>query len=163
MDKKGIILQNIKLIDNRFYIDCDFVLGTRFDKPHIETINFIVDTGARYTCCYYRDLDRRLDEKLFEKQEHIDLGGFVEGLSVRFYRYHVALIKLGDNVNLKDKDIWITFDSRITDYTLGMDILKDVSFLFTQKSNSLILFQDYNEMTAYISFDKEQYSSESIK
>lgn len=156
-------MQNIKLIDNRFYIDCDFVLGTRFDKPRIETINFIVDTGARYTCCYYRDLDRRLDENLFEKQEHIDLGGFVEGLSVRFYKYHVALIKLGEYVNLKDKDIWITFDNRITDYTLGMDILKDVSFVFTQKSSSLLLFQDYDELSAYISFDKDRNCSKYIK
>lgn len=143
-------LHRIFLKGNRFGVECRLVIGTIYDKPKVKTVKFVVDTGALYTCCYYRALDNSLRESSFENKEYVDLGGFVDGSFVRFYKYHVASLTLGDSVHLLNQDIWITFDNRITDYTLGMDLLKEIAFLFHPESGQLMIFNTYDELSAYV-------------
>ena len=42
-----------------------------------------------------------------------------------FYRYSLKQFTIG-NINMGEQDIWISFDRRVTDIILGMDILKQV-------------------------------------
>ena len=51
--------------------------------------------------------------------------GIDNGVTVRFYKYHLRQFTIG-NINMKEQDIWITFDERITNIILGMDILKQI-------------------------------------
>lgn len=43
------------------------------------TERFIVDTGAAYTCCYYKVVNKKLKENMFRGCEFEKLGGIVNG------------------------------------------------------------------------------------
>ena len=53
---------------------------------------------------------------------------------------------MGEGVHLTDKDIWITFDNQITDYTLGMDLLNEIAFMYNPKCDQLMHFNTYEEL-----------------
>lgn len=136
--------------NKRFYITCNFVLGTRYDTAKIGRTEFIVDTGAKRTCCHYTGVDCLLEERSFKDMDCLYVGGFVDGAYIKFYKYHIPLFMLGEDISLRERDIWITFDNRLTDYVLGMDILENVSYLFNQLTGEMIFFQSYQELVAYI-------------
>ncbi len=56
------------------------------------------------------------------------ISGFVKGSVVTFYRIHLRQFTIG-NIDMGEQDIWITFDDRVTDAVLGMDILKQVMMI----------------------------------
>lgn len=95
--------------------------GTKF-------VDFLVDTGAKYTCAGYLSIDSTLKEDDFQDAEFKILGGIVEGYTIKFYKYSIRQFTIG-TINLGKRDIWITFDERVSDDVLGMDCLKDVFFL----------------------------------
>lgn len=51
------------------------------------------------------------------------LGGFVKGFPVKFYKSNLQQFTIG-NIDMGEQDLWITFDMRVTDTVLGMDILQ---------------------------------------
>lgn len=51
----------------------------------VQIIDFIVDTGAMFTCCNYTAFDKNLNEKDFMDNDVKLLGGFVKGAPVKFY------------------------------------------------------------------------------
>jgi len=108
---------NIK--DNRYQIQCVAV----FNK--IRAARFIVDTGAKFTCCHYTSIDINLCESKLASNEVKFIGGFVKGAPVKFYKCSLKQFTIG-NIDMGKQDIWITFDERVTDAVLGMDILKQV-------------------------------------
>lgn|GEM_PF-6219254 len=136
-------MYSTKLDKNRYNIICLAVLN------NISKLILCVDTGARYTCCSYNDIDEYLTEKDFEDSEFKILGGFVEGTTMKFYKYHLNQFTIG-NINLKEQDIWVTFDDRVSDAVLGMDILSQVTFLGIENTGKLIFFNGPDEMTGYI-------------
>lgn len=71
----------------------------------------------------------------------------VDGVSVRFYKHHLQQFTIG-NIDMGEQDIWITFDKRVTDIILGMDILKQV-IMITNPYDQKIYFckdaEDYRQ------------------
>lgn len=47
---------------------------------------------------------------------------------MKFYKYPLKQFAIG-NIDMGRRDIWLTFDERITDIILGMDILKQMMIL----------------------------------
>lgn len=128
----------------------------KHDKCRVECIvvtdniaveNFVVDTGAMYTCCNYWFVNDRLDEDSQKDNEIICIGGMVEGDKVRFYKYRLRQFTIG-NIDLGEQNIWITFDERVTEIILGMDLLKQI-IMITNPYNQQVYFckdcEDYNK------------------
>ena len=67
--------------DNRCLIRCLAVAN------EISANNFIVDTGAKITCCNSEFLDENIVENDVAECEVKILGGLVKGSTVKFYRY----------------------------------------------------------------------------
>ena len=100
---------------NRCRVECIIV------AEDIAVENFVVDTGAMYTCCNYLLVNDKLDETSLKDCETNCIGGLIEGDKVRFYKYALKQFTIG-NIDLGEQSIWITFDQRVTDIILGMDI-----------------------------------------
>lgn len=134
-------MYSTSLKDNRYLLQCIAV----FDK--VRAIKFTVDTGAKFTCCNYKYFDKNIDEKYFIGNEEKFLGGFVKGLPVKFYKCNLKQFTIG-NIDMGEQNIWITFDKRVTDTILGMDILQQVIFT-ANPYNKKIYFckdsDDYND------------------
>ena len=120
----------------------------------IALVDSIVDTGAIYTCYKAEQVDVRLREEQFAGSACQEIGGFVDGKhgrnTVKFYKYSVKQFTIG-TINMGERAIWITFDKRITDNVLGMDILQSISFMQEADERTLHFFQNKDEMKEYIS------------
>ena len=91
-------------------------------------VDFVVDTGAKYTCCNASSISGKLQEEQFKDADTKLLGGIIAGSALKVYKYHVEQFTIG-TIDLGSQNIWITFDKRATDDVLGMDILKQVYFM----------------------------------
>lgn len=111
-----------RLVDNRYYVPC--VVLTEVPIVH----SFIVDTGAKYTCCSYKSVDMKLREEDFVQAPKKVLGGIVSGAEIQFYAYKCRQFTIG-NISMGERILWITFDRLATDDVLGMDILQDITFI----------------------------------
>lgn len=69
----------------------------------------------------------------------------VNGVAVRFYKYHLKQFTIG-NIDMGAQEIWITFEERITDLILGMDILRQI----------IVIANPYNQKI-YFCKDQEDY------
>jgi len=110
----------------------------------IRTVKFIVDTGARFTCCHYSVLGLDLHEEVLTGTETKLLGGFVKGSPVKFYKYRLHQFTIG-TIDMGKQDMWITFDDRITDTVLGMDILQQVIFVSNTYNKKIYFCKDNND------------------
>ncbi|MBR1633781.1 MAG: hypothetical protein IJ682_01825 [Lachnospiraceae bacterium] len=124
-----------KLVENRLFVPCIVVT----DVPMIHT--FIMDTGAKYTCCSYKNINPVLTEAECSGLPTKVIGGFVGNAGVKFYHYPVKQFIIG-NIDLKSRKVWITFNQLATDDVLGVDLLQDVSFLYKRKSREIVFFDD---------------------
>ena len=119
----------------------------------IRLVDTIVDTGAKYTCYRARLIDSSLTEEQMIRNIHKDIGGFVDGErksnAVRFYQYCVKQFTIG-NIDLGKRNIWVTFDQRVKDNVLGMDILHSVNFMQYEDSDELLFFGSRTELRAYV-------------
>ena len=136
-------MYSTRLKDERFIVDSIAVLG----KARI--IQFVVDTGAMFTCCNYVSFDENLREEDFTGSEMKVLGGFVKGLNVRFYKSRLKQFTIG-NIDMGEQDIWITSDERVTDTVLGMDILKQITFTASSYDQKLSFYNDQEECRSQI-------------
>lgn len=136
-------MYSTRLDKSRYNIICLVILN------NISKLMLCVDTGAKYTCCSYNDIDETLLEKDFKNGDFKNLGGFVEGVTMKFYKYHLKQFTIG-NIDMKEQDIWVTFDNRVSDAVLGMDILSQVTFLNIEKSGKLIFFHSVDELHGYV-------------
>ena len=125
--------------NDRYTVKCLIV------SEYVTLEKFIVDTGARFSCCNHRIVGGKLREEQLAGCETKYIGGFVQGEAVRFYRYSLKQFTVG-NIDMGVRDIWITFDERVTDIILGMDILKQM----------IIVLNSYNRMI-YFCKDAEDY------
>ncbi len=109
-----------------------------------KVVDFVMDTGAKFTCCSYKSVNPALREEDFKSIDTKVIGGIVSGSTLRLYRYHVGQFTVG-TVDMGEQDIWITFDNRATDDVLGMDILQ-----------KLYLFQDKEKLEVRVSLDRDE-------
>lgn len=133
--------------DNRYQIQCIVV------SDKIRSAKFIVDTGAKFTCCHYTSIDWRLHEERLEGKELKLLGGFVKGSPVKFYRFGLSQFTIG-NIDMGKQDIWITFDERVTDTVLGMDILQQIIFIANPYNKKIYFCKDIDDHNKHFEFLK---------
>lgn len=120
MEVQSVYSTSIK--NDRSIIACLLVSRGKY----VTDEKFVIDTGAKYTCCRYTVVDKTLEEKKLRNFSDFRLiGGMVEGEYLKFYKYHLNQFTIG-NVDMGEQDIWIIFDDRITDIILGMDIPKQI-------------------------------------
>ena len=83
-------MYSTKLKDERFIVECITLL------KRVRVIQFVVDTGARFTCCNYKEL--------------------------------------------------ITFDKRVKETVLGMDILKQLTFVARADDQTIYFCKDKDDL-----------------
>lgn len=110
---------------------------------------FVVDTGAKYTCCNYRAIDETLQEDDIKSRNGCKcklLGGLIEGdrEPAEFYKYTLQQFTIG-NIDMKSQDVWITFDPRVNEKILGMDILRYVLALIYPEEDKIYFFENKDE------------------
>lgn len=130
-----------------------YVVTCILNQDGISLLDTIVDTGAMYTCYRADQVGEELSEDQFCDGESKSIGGFVDGQNVvnavKFYKYDVKQFAVG-TIDLGSTSIWITFDERVSDNVLGMDILNKVAFLQYDNSDELLLFADKAELQKYV-------------
>ena len=109
-------------------------------------VDFVIDTGAKYTCCSSMSLGVKLKEEQMADRESKLLGGMISGSTLRVYKYHVHQFTIG-TVDMGEQDIWITFDPRATDDVLGMDVLRTVFFLQNADKEELLFSKNIDELS----------------
>ncbi len=129
------LVYSTKLNNNRFVVRCIRV------ARDIKTIQFIIDTGAQLSCIHYSLMDNNLCEEDISSCETKIIRGVIEGESVKLYKYCLKQFTVG-NINMGEQDIWITFDKRVTDTVLGMDILQKVVFIVNSYDNKIYFCKD---------------------
>lgn len=131
-------MYSTSLKDERFIVDSITVL------KRMRIIQFVIDTGAVFTCCNYTSFDLELHEEDMVNTEIKFLGGFVRGLPVKFYRCKLKQFTIG-NIDMGEQDIWITFDERVTDTVLGMDILQQIIFTANPYNKKIYFCKDSDD------------------
>lgn len=123
------------MMNNRYIARC--IRASRA----IKFVDFIVDTGARYSCCNYKQIDSSVQENELANCETKHIGGLIQGEAVKFYKYCLKQFTIG-NIDMGAQDIWITFEERVTDTVLGMDILKQVIMIANPYDQRLYFCKD---------------------
>ena len=124
--------------NNRYLVQCIAI------SNKIRSAKFIVDTGAKFTFCTFRSIDFDIHEEDFAFKEAKYLGGFVKGTPVKFYRYSLKQFTIG-SIDMGEQDIWITFDERVTDTVIGMDILQQVIFTANPYNKKIYFCKDKDD------------------
>ena len=142
--------------DNRYIIVCIA------NETSVAVVDTIVDTGAMRTCYMASDIDPDLTEDQVSNNPQKTILGFTDVESpengILFYQYPVKQFTIG-NIDLGKQDIWITFDERISDNLLGLDILQHITFLQIADSHKLSFFEDMDDFNKYVS-DLQESSTE---
>lgn len=133
-------MYSTKLRCDRYLADC-LALS---NAGEVIIDKFVVDTGAKYTCCSYRIIDSALREEKVADWEVKYVGGFVQGEIVQFYKYPLRQFAVG-NIDMGKQSIWLTFDERITDIILGMDILKQIIIITNPYDQKIYFCQDADD------------------
>lgn len=136
-------MYSTKLMKQRYEVECISLARV------LKIQRFIVDTGAMYSCCHYSMIDEMLQESNFLQSNMKLIGGFVNGSAVKFYEYPLKQFTVG-NINRGVCNIWITFDERVADMVLGLDILKDMIFLNNPSDGEMHFFESVSDCKEYI-------------
>jgi len=126
---------NTSIKNNKCLAEC-IIVGR-----DVNMVQFVVDTGAMFTCSHHKTFDIHLEERELMGSETKLLGGFVKGAAVKFYKCSLRQFTIG-NIDMGEQDIWITFDKRVTDTVLGMDILKQVVMIMNPYDQQIYFCKD---------------------
>ena len=74
----------------------------------------------------------------------------MKDLPVKFYRHRLKQFTIG-NIDMGEQDIWVTFDDRVTDTVLGMDVLQQVIFIANPYNKKIYFCKDREDY--YSNFD----------
>ena len=137
-------MYSVDINDNRVMIQCNFI------KPRFLKCSAVYDTGAQHTFITALSLDPNLTEDDFIDSEQITVGGLIDSQEINIigYKIHVLNFYLG-NIHITGVDVWVTFDDRVTDNIVGMDVLCRVNRLSIAYSGKELFFKDTQEMLDY--------------
>lgn len=129
--------------DYRKYIKCVLRKGNCMAIP-----DFIVDTGAIYTCCNYNEVIGliSLDELLACPVKR--LAGIDKSAGIEFHRVELNSMSIGA-LGIGGVYLWVTTDTKMEKAILGMDIVNDLNILnitgagIMAISNSLLEVSNY--------------------
>lgn len=128
-------MYSTKLNNSRFVVRCIRVTND------VKAVKFIVDTGAQFSCASYSLIDGGIREEDFKGCDTKVIRGVIEGESVKLYKYRLKQFTIG-NIDMGEQDIWITFDQRVTDTVLGMDILQKIIFTVNSYDKRIYFCKD---------------------
>ena len=74
---------------------CRYIARCIVNQGSPKFVDFLVDTGAKYTCCSYLSINSKLRENDFAGAERKKLGGFVNGYTLTVYGYYVNQFTIG--------------------------------------------------------------------
>lgn len=86
-------------------------------------------------------IDGSIQEKDFDGCDAKVIRGLIEGESVKLYKYRLRQFAIG-NIDMGEQDIWITFDKRVTDTVLGMDVLQKIIFTVNSYDKRIYFCKD---------------------
>ncbi|MCM1183200.1 MAG: aspartyl protease family protein [Roseburia sp.] len=139
-------MYSTRLEDRRYLVRC-----IRVTKD-IKTIDFIVDTGAQYSCVNYRLVDCSMCEASLADCDIKFIRGVIEGETVKLYKYRLKQFTIG-NIDMGEQDIWVTFDRRVTDTVLGMDILQQLIFIANPYDKRIYFCEDVGDYERHFRFN----------
>ncbi len=118
--------------DSRYFaplsLDCSDLTGR---------VLCVVDTGAMYTCVSRSSLSNQNLNCTFTRRT-ITLKGLVDTAYVVYREMLVRNVTVG-NINLGDRRIYITEDTRVRDCVIGMDLLGCLNMNQLAYSNEMTL------------------------
>ena len=146
----------VMLVFNTVYEDLRYMTSSIVHNNKTDIIQAIIDTGAKKTCFMassFKEIE--LKEGNFDINDSIRIKGLVtkdqkdNEVSCIYYRYKVKQITIG-NIDLNQQDIWVTFDDRVTDNVLGLDLLCRIGMIQLPNQSNLAIFRDKNELYKFI-------------
>ncbi len=122
-----------------------------FIKPIFSKCFAVYDTGAQHTCFTALSINSKLTVEDFKDSEKLTVGGILAGSEngIEYYKMYVKDFYFG-NILITGVDVWVTFDDRVTDNVIGMDVLYRLNRLSVAYSNKELFFKDTQEMIDYI-------------
>lgn len=124
-------------------VQCNFV------KSKFVSFSAVYDTGAPITCICASDLSCNLVESDFiaNNCETKTVGGLInaEENNVTYYKFYIKDFYFG-NVHLTGVDVWITFDKRVTDNVIGLDVILRITRLGIGYSDKMYFFSSNDEL-----------------
>lgn len=114
-------------------------------------VQFLIDTGAYWTTCHYSSINKFWQESDFSSATYTYFGGYSGNrkFGAKHYKYHLEKFQIGD-IDLGERDIWVTFDENVNENLLGLDILQDIILLQVAKTGKFVFFKDMKELQDYI-------------
>lgn len=102
------------------------------------------------TCLSASSLGANLTEAMFAGKSCYTISGFVDvNNTIKVYKYTINQFIVG-NIDLGKQTICITFDERVTDNVLGMDIISQLTYYQEKDSDTLYLFRDTKEAAMFL-------------
>lgn len=114
-------------------------------------VQFLIDTGTCWTTCHYSSINKFWQESDFSGAVYTYFGGYSgnKDFGAKHYKYHLKKFQIGD-IDLGERDIWVTFDENVNENLLGLDILQDIIFLQIAKTGRFVFFKSMKELQDYI-------------
>lgn len=135
----------VKVKDDRMIVTCiynDVIIESAIFKA-------VFDTGAKYTVIRVSSISDELHEERFVNNEYKYLSGVVNGAIFKIYKVHLKQLTL-HKIDIKEQDIWITFDDCVGDDVLGMDIISKVAFYYDNSLQCMNVFETIDDLRHYI-------------
>lgn len=140
-----IFMYTVKIKDDRMIVTC--IYNDTIIEPAI--FKAVFDTGAKYTVIRASSISDELHEERFENSEYKYLSGVVNGTIFKIYKVHLKQMTL-HKIDIKEQDIWITFDNSVGNDILGMDVISKVAFYYDNKLQCMNVFEDISDLRHYI-------------
>lgn len=142
-------MYTVKVKDDRMIVTC--IYNDVINEPAI--FKAVFDTGAKYTVIRASSISDELCEENFVNNECKYLSGVVSGVIFKIYKVHLKQMTL-HKIDIKEQDIWITFDDSVGNDILGMDVISKVAFYYDNKLQCMNVFEDISDLRHYI-IDKD--------
>lgn len=138
-------LNSAKLVRDRITISCIFNRG----ESKRVLLRPIFDTGAMYTLLRADRLGRNLSKSNLDIVDRKMITGFAKDRPFEIYKIKVLQLTVA-NISLEGQYVWVTFDDSVSDDVIGFDILKSLSFFYSNTDSTIHIFRTFKDMQDYM-------------
>lgn len=131
---------------NRVKVGC---ICNTFSKKY-KIVEAIFDTGACVTLFSAKALGTMFSKQdVVAKTRGISISGFATDRPIIVYRVKINQLTLG-TLDLEEQYIFITFDDAVKTNVVGMDIISQLSFYYSNDVKRLCIFKNNNDLVKFI-------------
>lgn len=130
--------------DKRKYIKCVLRVENNVNIPE-----FIVDTGAIYTCCNYNEVIGLINLQELQNCPVKRLAGIDKSAGIKFHKITLDSMSIG-GLGIGGVYLWVTTDSKMEKAILGMDILNNLNTLNIAGTGTMIISNSLLEVANYV-------------